>query len=272
MNVRFGYVPGYHTGRYHVLQRRLFGSRRFSREIEYGLIAPFFDSPPLRVLDLACGAGDFTWALALRGHRVTGLDRDLEALWSTAPVRPHVPSADFVGGNAQTLPFRPGSFDACICNSSIEHFDDPAGTVRELGRVLKPGGRLILTTDAFPDRLSWIWSRVPRGWMKAHLHQGDVASTAREHHRRQHHVTTYFTVDRLRALLEAEGFEVVAARDYLAGWLPRVVFEAHIVLKGLEFYNGTSQRLYPLLSAAKLFDSPRRAGFGVFAAARKVAG
>jgi ubiquinone/menaquinone biosynthesis C-methylase UbiE len=266
---RFGYVPGYHTGTYHRLQRRLFGSRRFSRELEYRLIAPWFAGPPLRVLDLACGGGDFTWALALSGHRVTGMDRDLEALQTTAPVRPHVAGTDFVGGDALHLPFRAGAFDACMCNSSIEHFDDPGSALRELARTLKPGGLLVLTTDAFPEALSSLWRHVPRRWLKSHLREGDVAQKAREHHRREHHVATYFTIGHMRGLLESAGFEVEDVRNYLGGPLPKAVFEAHIVLGGLEFYNTTSRRLYPLLAPLTRLDSKTRPGFGVFAAARK---
>lgn len=266
---RFGYVPGYHTGTYHTVQRRLFGSRRFSREIEFRLIEPWFDGPPLRVLDLACGGGDFTWALALRGHRVVGLDRDLDALETTRPVRPHVSGTDFVGGDALALPFADARFDACMCNSSIEHFDDPLAALREVRRVLKPRGLLVLTTDAFPEQLSGFWSHVPRAWLKPHLRGEDVAGTARAHHRQKHHVTTYFTVEHMQRLLAEAGFDAQNVRNYLGGALPRAVFEAHVLLSGIDFYNATSQRLYPLLAPLSRLDSPAKPGFGVFAAARK---
>jgi ubiquinone/menaquinone biosynthesis C-methylase UbiE len=209
--------------------------------------------------------------LALRGHRVTGLDRDLDALETTAPVRPRVPLTDFVGGDALHLPFADASFDACMCNSSIEHFDRPEGALGELSRVLQPAGLLVLTTDAFPDKLSGFWRHVPRRWLKPHLRGEDLIRTARDHHRRQHHVATYFSVQHMKDLLEQSGFRPEVTRWYLGGFLPRAIFEGHLVLEGLEFYNALSQRLYPLFAAAARFDSATRPGFGVFAVARKSA-
>ena len=265
--VRFGYVPGYHRG-YHRLRRRLLGSRKFTRELEYRMIAPWFrGGHPMRVLDLACGSGDYCWPLAFQGHRVTGLDLRREGLEDAAQVRPYVPGVDFVRGDALALPFLAEAFDACLCNSSIEHFDDPAAAAREIRRVLRPGGLLVLTTDAFPPQLSRLWQWLPRGWRKPHLRTGDLTHRAREHHRTEHHVTTYFTPDHLRTLLAQSGFEVVVSRPYLAGWFPRRIFEAHVVLRWLEFYNATSQRVYPLVALTTHLDSRRGPGFGVFAVA-----
>ncbi len=59
------------------------------------------------------------------------------------------------------LPFRTGSFDALVCMEGIEHFEDQTGFLRECARVLKPGGRLVLTTPNvlhLSSRISAFWT------------------------------------------------------------------------------------------------------------------
>jgi ubiquinone/menaquinone biosynthesis C-methylase UbiE len=52
--------------------------------------------------------------------------------------------AAFAAGDAERLPFADGSFDVVIANDSLEHFGNPEGALRELARVLKPGGSIFL--------------------------------------------------------------------------------------------------------------------------------
>jgi SAM-dependent methyltransferase len=62
----------------------------------------------------------------------------------------------FVLADASRLPFRARSFDAVIANHSLEHFEDLQGSLREIGRVVKPGGALFITVPdsaALTDRL-----------------------------------------------------------------------------------------------------------------------
>jgi len=266
--VRLGYVPGFHTGAYHVLHRRLFGTRRFSREVEYRIVAGWLPRPG-RALDLACGGGDFAWALALRGDRVVGLDRDRDALRLARTVRPHVTGVDLVEGDALALPFGDGSFDLCLCNSSVEHFDDDRAALREMARVLKPGARLLLTTDAFPPRLTRLARWLPDRWLKPELRGPGRHARALEYHRRQHHVVRYFTREALAAKLREAGFAVEETRAYVSGALPRFAFELHLLLRGLSFYNAASQRLYPAWSLLSRFDSREGEGYGVAALARR---
>ena len=53
-----------------------------------------------------------------------------------------------VAGDAQSLPFEAASFNGVLCNSVIEHIPDDIAVVRECGRVLRPGGVLLLTTPS----------------------------------------------------------------------------------------------------------------------------
>jgi ubiquinone/menaquinone biosynthesis C-methylase UbiE len=78
---------------------------------------------------------------------------------------------------AETLPFRSGAFDALVCTNSFHHHPDPIGTLREIRRVLKPGGRAVLV-DPNPDhplaRLTIYGGEALVFGMSVHLH------TARE--------------------------------------------------------------------------------------------
>jgi ubiquinone/menaquinone biosynthesis C-methylase UbiE len=103
------------------------------------------------VADIACGDGRLAARLAARGHVVVGMDRS-KALLRRAVSR--ASSATFVEGEAHGLPWADGTFDVTICNLSIPLMDDPIGAVRELARITKPSGEIIvsaLRTISEPD-------------------------------------------------------------------------------------------------------------------------
>lgn len=91
----------------------------------------------LRVLDLGCGKGRFASRLADAGARVIGLDI------SSAMLAEAVDLAR-VRASARRLPFADASFDAVVAVEVFEHLPDIAGTLDELARVLRPGGRLAI--------------------------------------------------------------------------------------------------------------------------------
>lgn len=94
-----------------------------------------------RLLDAGCGSGWFSRAAHQRGARVTSLDVGVELLNETLRKAP----VTAVIGDALTLPFRDASFDIVVSSEMIEHTVKPAQAVREMGRVLKPDGTLVLT-------------------------------------------------------------------------------------------------------------------------------
>jgi 2-polyprenyl-3-methyl-5-hydroxy-6-metoxy-1,4-benzoquinol methylase len=106
------------------------------------------DLAGLEVLDAGCGTGWFSSLAHKRGARVTSLDLGLPLLRETT--RKAVVSP--IMGDSLRLPFCDGAFDALVSSEMIEHTEDPALAVREMGRVLKPGGLLALTC---PNRL-WL--------------------------------------------------------------------------------------------------------------------
>ena len=103
------------------------------------------DGQPLRILDLASGPAGRTAAHAAQANaRFFCVDLDFESLRPTATrVRSgQLERISLTQANAFHLPFRTGTFDACLCENACEHLDRPDLAAAEIARVLKPGGRL----------------------------------------------------------------------------------------------------------------------------------
>jgi ubiquinone/menaquinone biosynthesis C-methylase UbiE len=108
----------------------------------------------LRVLEVACGRGGFLRELALAGACVTGCDFSFAAL-GVARTRlgaAGVPcSATLTQGDAQRLPFADDSFDLVVSCETIEHLPEARTAMKEMHRVTRPGGRLLLTTPNYAN-------------------------------------------------------------------------------------------------------------------------
>jgi demethylmenaquinone methyltransferase / 2-methoxy-6-polyprenyl-1,4-benzoquinol methylase len=91
------------------------------------------------VLDACCGTGDLAIADARAGGRVTGLDFS-DAMLERA--RRKAPELEWVSGDLLALPFDDASFDAATVGFGVRNVDDLERALRELRRVLRPGGRL----------------------------------------------------------------------------------------------------------------------------------
>ena len=129
------------------------------------------EPPGPDVLDVCCGTGDLAFALAQRGRRAVGLDfsgpmlavaeRRLRRHRSRTAGRP----VRFLRGDALRLPFRDGSFDAVTVGYGLRNLADWQGGLQEMGRVLRPGGRLLVLDFGKPDNAVW------RGLYFAYLRQ-----------------------------------------------------------------------------------------------------
>jgi demethylmenaquinone methyltransferase/2-methoxy-6-polyprenyl-1,4-benzoquinol methylase len=92
------------------------------------------------VLDVATGTGLVARALRVQyGCEVVGLDRSADMLRAAAARDGHIP---LVRGRAESLPFPDESFDHLTFTYLLRYVDDPAATLRELARVVRPGGRI----------------------------------------------------------------------------------------------------------------------------------
>jgi SAM-dependent methyltransferase len=127
---------------------------------------------------MGSGTGRHVLAACLRPCRVVGLDSDLESLaqagryvhlidsWGVVKA-----SATLMLGWGDRLPFADGSFDRVLCTEVLEHIPDDRDTIREIMRVLRPGGTVAVSV---PDRLaesifwrlSWQYRNTPAGHIR----------------------------------------------------------------------------------------------------------
>lgn len=148
-------------------------------------------APGERVLDVGCGEGAFTAALAAAGALPLGVDVAAEPLRRASRRHPELDFRLLVPGE---LPA--GGFDVVWAGEVIEHVADGAGLLDELRRVLRPGGRLLLSTPDHPRRLVWALA-LRRGAFERHF-------DPRADHLR------FFTQRTLGLLLEEAGFSPLA--------------------------------------------------------------
>jgi SAM-dependent methyltransferase len=115
-----------------------------------------------RVLDAGCGPGRITGWLAERvapGGLVNGVDVDLGALeyaaWHLGRLDVPGISVELGLSSVEALPFEPDTFDAAWCSGVLAYVDDPALALRELARVVRPEGSIVVITgDA--ARATWL--------------------------------------------------------------------------------------------------------------------
>ncbi|MDY7109419.1 MAG: class I SAM-dependent methyltransferase [Planctomycetota bacterium] len=112
-------------------------------------------SPPARVLDLGCGDGLFTHLLARAGAHGIGLDPEPAAIEQAAArvaeeaaggAYGNGPVPEFIPGQGESLPLEPASVQTVAMLDVIEHLPNPVAILREVERVLAPGGHVVIST------------------------------------------------------------------------------------------------------------------------------
>ncbi len=145
--------------------------------------------PGMRVLDVGCGPGSITVGLAesLVDADVAGVDLRPEAVEQARALAAErgVANVRFEVGSIYALPFPDGSFDAAFAHAVLMHLQEPVVALREVQRVLRPGGVVGLRD---PDLGALIINPVPELWPeyitlreRVRTHNGGDPSVARRH-------------------------------------------------------------------------------------------
>jgi SAM-dependent methyltransferase len=125
-------------------------ARGYSLERLAGFVDP---QPGQRLLDVATGGGHTALRLAQSGAWTIAADLTRPMLHVARDhITTHAPPGPVVYAqlDAERLPFAPDSFDAATCRIAPHHFPDVAGFVREMARVVRPGGRVVVVDQLTP--------------------------------------------------------------------------------------------------------------------------
>src|SRR5271157_4113714 len=120
-----------------------------------------------QILDAACGIGNITGRYS-NDFNITGIDEQISAiLYARQNYK-----GTYIHGSLYELPFDDKTFDLILFLDAIEHFTDPVKTLKELSRVLKPEGKILICTINYANPLWWIlentWHRFLAGNCKTY--------------------------------------------------------------------------------------------------------
>ena len=145
-----------------------------------------------RMLDVGCASGDIAVELGRMGYRVHGIDFEPQRLERARQLAARY-GLDLVFTQSSFDDLAPGDpFDGILLGEVLEHFSDPAAMLRKVGQLLKPGGRVILTTPNMPS----LQNRLKFGLL------GRFPDNNREHR-------YYFDDRRLREVVNQTPFQMV---------------------------------------------------------------
>lgn len=180
-------------------------------EKRLGMARRFASWQGARVLDLGCGNGAYTLEMAREAAFVCGVDVEPARLREFAQRAGRMPSVTMLQGVGEALPFPDRNFDVVFCIETLEHVTDERRTLAEIRRVLRPGGRLLLT---IPNKWYPFETHGLRpAWLKGSNRYPLVSWLPKPIHSRLANARIYTEGD-IRALLGEGGF-----RDVRLDWM-----------------------------------------------------
>ena len=224
----------------------------FIRRIEWRNMLEWLDPKEgERILDIACGGGNLSLKIAEKGCEVYGIDRSEKVINGAKRLAEREKIAcEFEIGSAEDLPYADRYFDKVICSSSLEHFKDDIRALKEMHRVLKPNGKVVLTTDSF---------------------NYPISEELKEKHREIAYVVNYYTAEKLKERFEIAGFEMNRSKYLLNSRITSFFFKIGIKKK----WSGISWMVisfvaYPLCLVSERLFGERDKGYTLIAEGKKV--
>jgi len=212
------------------------------------------------VLDVGCAFGNMLLMLNAMlgkpaGVRFVGVDLHEEGMRyarAFAAVVPGYGSCEYqVADLSKRLPFADDTFDAINLGDVLEHMEDPAAAIRELVRVSKPGGAILINTPlktGLFKSLAWLANKLTGGRLYRHYYRGKQTELDEQGQpvmvtKAGHAHISEQTIRQLRALLRQEGL-IVEKRQMMSVMSGSKWFDRHpFILSGLMFLEAVHEVL-----------------------------
>ena len=140
-----------------------------------------------RILDIGCGEGSYNYRIGLQGAYVLGFDLNRPQLRRAIDYH-KTSSTSYFCADAGILTLHSGQFDTVMSVCVFEHLQNDRDTLNEIWRVLRPGGRILLTLDSLTHK--------------------SIDDTWRDLHRKRHSVVQFYSHGSVAVLLEESGFKL----------------------------------------------------------------
>ncbi|MSU74997.1 MAG: class I SAM-dependent methyltransferase [Candidatus Magasanikbacteria bacterium] len=166
------------------------------KQVEVQNFEPLLLGTGTTMLDVACGTAEVLYRLAheFPATQFTGLDLTPEMIATARSKTNKLTNLTFREGNASSLPFPDQTFNIILCSEAFHHFSEPGNTLREIHRVLKPGGLFLLADIAFNNRvLKYLVTKIIKPLEYAHA---------------------YYSRDELAQFLLNAGFSIIQIKTY----------------------------------------------------------
>lgn len=241
--------------------------------------------PEEKIIDLGCGTGYYLFLLSNLGINLnlTGFDYDDKAMSEAKDLLSNK-KIEFITGDLHKMPFKDKSFDKAVMSEVLEHVEDDEQVLKEVYRILKKGGTLVISVPSlnypfFWDPINWILQKFIGIHIKTGFFSGIWSG----------HLRLYFLPD-LKKKFESVGFKIEIAEEltnwclpfnhYLVNAVARLLYDIKISPKVADKLSKFKESNKPLLlqlifNFINLVDKlnnlvPQKTGVNVFIKARKI--
>jgi len=184
----------------------------FIKAIEAGIILKLLDlKSGERVCDIACGSGQLSAKMVKQGCSICGIDLNSKAI-NYARLINEGRDCSFFLDNAEMLPFEDRTFDKVVSACALEHFQNDDAAIKEMYRVLKNDGALVLTVDSFTYR--------------------GIEAAVQRLHRKAAHVVRYYTMAQLAEKLVGAGFQIEETNYFFNSPVSAFIFKQKLKYQG----------------------------------------